>query len=103
MTYKVVVSSDSELTDEVRRPRLRKASQEGCAPRGKILVIAAVDVMVWALLLPWVRELKTRGFEVHIACSPSKYFDRLREAGFEMHAVHLRRSFNLFAQIGRTA
>jgi glycosyltransferase involved in cell wall biosynthesis len=69
----------------------------------KILVITAVDVMAWKLLLPWLHELKTRGFEVHIACSPSTFFDRLRNAGFEMHAIHLQRSFNMFAHFRATA
>jgi glycosyltransferase involved in cell wall biosynthesis len=78
------------------------AHNEARESRGKILVIAAVDVMVWKLLLPWVSELKNRGFDVHIACSPSNYFDDLRNAGFKMHAVHVRRGFNLFAHMRAT-
>lgn len=81
-------------------PGLKKFDKR--ARSGKILVIAAVDIMVWTLLLPWVRELKNRGFEVHIACSQSTYFDRLRDAGFQMHAVHIRRSFNIFAHLRAT-
>jgi glycosyltransferase involved in cell wall biosynthesis len=99
MTSKLFTSAESHSMDQVLEPRRSGSRHQGAAPLGKILVIAAVDVMVWRLLLLWVRELKTRGFEVHIACSPSTYFDRLRTAGFQMHAVPLRRSFNFFAHL----
>src|ERR1039457_4383749 len=92
-------SDESHSTDRSREPRLNGSPLQDRAQRGKILVIATVDIMVWNLLLPWVDGLRNRGFEVHIACSPSDYFEPLRNAGFEMHAVHLRRSFNVFAHL----
>jgi glycosyltransferase involved in cell wall biosynthesis len=85
--------------DHISRPSSIESHDEPKDRLGKILVIAAVDIMVWKLLLPWVDELKNRGFEVHIACSQSNYFDRLRRAGFKMHAVHLQRTFNVWAHV----
>ena len=99
MTSKLFTSAEGHSIDQVAKPRRSGSRRQATPPPGKILVIAAVDVMVWRLLLPWLRELKDRGFEVHIACSPSDYFDRLEDAGFQMHAVQLRRDFNVFAHL----
>jgi glycosyltransferase involved in cell wall biosynthesis len=88
--------------DQVLEPQLNGSTPPVTAPAGEILVIAAIDVMVWRLLLPWVRELQNRGFEVHIACSPSGYFDHLRKAGFQMHALKIQRSFNFLAHLRAT-
>ena len=71
----------------------------GHKQRHKILAIVTVDVMAWVLLRPWLTALRDRGFDVHIACSKGTYFDRLAEAGFSMHAVSLRRTFNPLAHI----
>jgi glycosyltransferase involved in cell wall biosynthesis len=68
----------------------------------RILVIAAVDLMVWNLLLPWIRALRDRGFQVHIACAATGYIEHIRQQGFEMHVVNLRRNFNLFAHVRAT-
>lgn len=73
-------------------------NQNGTADN-RILVVVTVDIMAWNLLRPWLDGLREAGFEVHIACSRGKYFDRLSGAGYIMHPVRLRRSFNVFAQI----
>ena len=85
--------------DHIVEPTLSLSRDNACRHQTRILVIAAVDTMVWTLLLPWVQELKILGFEVHIACSPSNRFELLRDAGFEMHAVRLRRTFNPFSHL----
>ena len=65
--------------------------------RAKILAVVTLDVMAWVLLRPWFEGLRAAGFEVHIACAKGQYYDQLAQAGFIMHPVRLRRSFNLFA------
>ncbi len=65
----------------------------------KILIIVTVDIMAWNLLRPWLEGLRDAGYEVHIACSRGKYFDRLSEAGFIMHPVRLRRTVNMCAHV----
>src|ERR1039457_7416747 len=65
----------------------------------KILVIVNVDIMAWVLLRSWLFALKGRGFDVHIACSRGAYWEKLANAGFRMHVVNLRRTFNPFAPI----
>ena len=65
----------------------------------KLLVIVTVDIMAYVLLRPWFEGLRAAGFEVHIACAKGKYFDQLADAGFLMHPVRFRRTFNIFAHI----
>ena len=67
--------------------------------RGKLLVVVTVDIMAWLLLRPWLEGLREAGFELHIACAKGKYYDQLAEAGFIMHPVRFRRTFNLFRHI----
>ncbi len=62
----------------------------------RVLAITTVDVMAWGLLRPWLQALRIAGYEVHIACSRSRYFDGLAREGFVMHEVALRRRFNPF-------
>jgi glycosyltransferase involved in cell wall biosynthesis len=69
------------------------------ADQRKILVIVNVDIMAWVLLRSWLFALKGRGFDVHIACSRGAYWEKLAIAGFRMHAVNLRRTFNPVAHI----
>jgi len=66
---------------------------------GKILAIAAVDVMAWKLLLPWFRALREAGYEVHIACARTNWFEQLAADGFHLHDVRLRRRMNPLAHI----
>src|ERR1035438_8755189 len=65
----------------------------------KILVVVALDTTAWVLLRPWLFALKDRGFDIHIACARGAYWEKLVNAGFRMHAVSLRRTFNPFAHI----
>src|SRR5580704_16193082 len=67
--------------------------------RKNVLAIVTVDIMAYVLLRPWFEGLQQAGFEVHIACAKGKYFDQLAEAGFVMHPVSFRRTFNIFAHI----
>lgn len=99
MSCKVTVSGEVKCVDATRVSHIQNACLQDRAVLGRILVIAAVDTMVWKLLLPWVLELRSRGFEVHVACAPGIYFDQVRDAGFIMHAVPLRRNFNLFSHL----
>jgi glycosyltransferase involved in cell wall biosynthesis len=50
--------------------------------------------MAWKLLLPWLCALIDAGYEVHIACARTKWFEQLAGAGFHMHEVPLRRRLN---------
>jgi len=68
-------------------------------PTVRVLAVATVDVTPWVLLKPWLQALRAGGYEVHIACAPGPYCDRLAAEGFQMHAVSLRRSFNPFLHI----
>ncbi len=65
----------------------------------KILAVAAVDVMVRMLLRPWMEALRDAGCEVHLACADTGFGAELRAAGFTLHEVPLRRTFNPFAHI----
>ena len=65
----------------------------------KVLAIVTVDIMAWVLLRQWLEGLQQAGFEVHIACSKGIYFDQLAGAGFIMHPVRLKRTFNPVSHI----
>jgi glycosyltransferase involved in cell wall biosynthesis len=67
--------------------------------RPKLLAVVTVDIMAWVLLRPWLEGLQNAGYEVHIACARGKYYDQLVDAGFIMHPVAMRRTFNIFAHI----
>ena len=67
--------------------------------RQKILAICTVDIMAWKLLLPWFLGLLDAGFEVHIACAGSDWFENLAAYGFHMHDVPLRRRINPLVHI----
>ncbi len=71
----------------------------GTTTARKILVVVTVDVMAWLLLRPWLDGLRDAGYEVNIACSRGKYFDQLAGAGYIMHPVLFRRTFNIFAHV----
>jgi glycosyltransferase involved in cell wall biosynthesis len=65
----------------------------------KVLAIVTVDIMAWVLLRPWLEGLQDAGFEVHLACAKGQYYDQLAGAGFIMHPVSFRRTFNVFSHI----
>jgi glycosyltransferase involved in cell wall biosynthesis len=65
----------------------------------KLLAIVTVDIMAWLLLRPWLAGLQATGYQVHIACARGEYYDRLAQAGFVMHPVRFRRTFNIFAHV----
>lgn len=69
------------------------------APKSKVLAIVTVDIMAWVLLRQWLEGLQQAGFEVHIACARGKYYEQLAGAGFIMHPIRFRRTFNVFAHI----
>ena len=62
--------------------------------RQRVLAICSVDVMAWKFLRPWFRALVDAGYEVHIACSKTQWFEQLAADGFQMHQVPLRRRLN---------
>ena len=64
-----------------------------------MLAICTLDVMAWKLLLPWFRGLRDAGYEVHIACARTNWFERLAADGFHMHDVPLRRRMNPLVHI----
>ena len=68
-------------------------------PTVRVLAVATVDVTPWVLLKPWFQALRASGYEVHIACAPGPYCERLAAEGFHMHPASLRRSFNPFVHI----
>ena len=57
----------------------------------KVLQVTAVDVTVKKLLLPLINRLHSEGYEVHIACSDSKYVPELRAQGYTVHAITIER------------
>jgi len=61
----------------------------------KTLAICNVDAMAWQFLRPWLAALRGRGHEVHICCTPGRYFDQLAEEGFHMHPVTIHRGLNV--------
>jgi len=65
-----------------------------CGLTTRVLAVATVDITPWVLLKPWLQALRAGGYEVHVACAPGPYCERLAAEGFHMHAASLRRSFN---------
>jgi glycosyltransferase involved in cell wall biosynthesis len=55
--------------------------------------------MAWKLLRPWFRALLEAGYEVHIACARTNWFEQLAADGFHMHDVPLRRRMNPLVHI----
>ncbi len=86
-------------THSVSGPKENNMVPPSSAPPTKVLAIVTVDIMAWVLLRQWLEGLQLAGFEVHIACSKGVYFDLLAGAGFSMHPVRLRRTFNPFSHI----
>ena len=72
---------------------------EGGRSRRKILAVCTLDVMAWKLLLPWISELRDGGYEVHVACARTIWFEQLAAHGFHMHDVPLRRRMNPLVHI----
>jgi len=50
---------------------------KGQATHPRILAICTLDVMAWKLLRPWFRALVGAGYEVHIACAKTQWFNQL--------------------------
>jgi lipopolysaccharide/colanic/teichoic acid biosynthesis glycosyltransferase len=55
--------------------------------------------MAWNLLRPWLGALVDAGYEVHIACSRTEWFEQLAACGYRMHEVRLRRRLNPLVHI----
>jgi len=60
----------------------------------RVLVLFAAGIMAYRLVRRWLQALHRAGYEVHIACPPDEYFDRLSQEGFLMHKVHMTRCLN---------
>ena len=67
--------------------------------RSRVLAVCNVDLMAWVLLRQWLKGLQDAGYEVHIACTPGPYFQGLRELGFVMHPISVKRTFAPWAHI----
>lgn len=67
--------------------------------RPRILAVCALDVTAWKLLRPWFRALLEAGYEVHIACAKTEWFEQLAADGFHMHDVPIRRRMNPLVHI----
>ncbi len=65
----------------------------------KILQLCAVDFTAYHLLKPLAIEFRRGGYDVTFCCSPGERLDRLKEEGFNVEAVPISRSFNIFAHI----
>src|ERR1039457_6943635 len=76
-----------------------RLSPYGQGTRPRILAVCALDVMAWKLLRPWFRALLEAGYEVHIACARTNWFEQLAADGFHMHDVPLRRRMNPLVHI----
>ena len=63
-------------------------------PERRVLAIVTVDVMAWVLIRPWLEGLQSAGYEVHVACARTNWFEKLAADGFHMHDVPLRRRMN---------
>jgi len=72
---------------------------ESARAQPRILAICTLDVMAWHLLRPWLRALREAGYEVHVACARTNWFERLAVDGFRMHDVPLRRRMNPLVHI----
>jgi len=67
--------------------------------RLRLLTVVTVDVMAYVLLRPWLLALRSAGHDIEIACSVGEYADQLRQLGFVIHDLPLRRTFNPFSHI----
>ncbi len=63
----------------------------------KILQLCAVGFTVRNLLIPQINYLQSQGFEVEIVCSPGKDVDILREQGYKMHCLPIKREINPYS------
>jgi glycosyltransferase involved in cell wall biosynthesis len=65
----------------------------------KFLAICNIDGMAWAILRTWLVGLRDKGYEVHLACAPGAFSERLVALGLVMHPVSIRRSFQPLGHI----
>ena len=64
------------------------------AQKIKILQLCAVDTTVWCLLTPLIDELIKNGYNVHVACSPEKYTEKLKKQGYKIKSIKIKRNFS---------
>lgn len=57
----------------------------------KILQLTAIDLTIWAFLLPLTRRLRSSGFQVQLACSPGPHHDELQAQGYRVHRIRIAR------------
>lgn len=65
----------------------------------RVLQLCAVDFTAERFLLPLIEFLRERACEVVTACSPGEGFERLRARGLQMHALPIRRSYDLLSHL----
>lgn len=65
----------------------------------KVLQVAAVDTTIRFLLLPLIDGLQDDGYEVHIACSPGKHLEVLREGRYRVHPIPIARRIRPFSNL----
>lgn len=72
----------------------------------RIFILVNVDWFFISHRLPIAMAAKSKGYEVHIACGFTNYYDYLESLGFVLHPLKLQRSgtsligeYNLFRQL----
>ena len=65
----------------------------------KVLQLTAVDFTVKKLLLPLIDEMKSQGYEVHVACFKDEIGESLEEKGYVIHHVPFKRNLNVFSHL----
>lgn len=65
----------------------------------QVLAIVNVDFMADVIVKPWLMSLQASGYEVHVACAPGPYMERLQKDGFQTHVLDIHRRFNPFLNL----
>lgn len=66
----------------------------------KVLFIVNIDSFFISHRLPIAIQALENGYDVHLACSDSGFFDLLQQKGITVHRIHLSRSgMNVFSEI----
>jgi lipopolysaccharide/colanic/teichoic acid biosynthesis glycosyltransferase/glycosyltransferase involved in cell wall biosynthesis len=66
----------------------------------KVLQVAATDVMIKKILMPFIDRLVSEGYQVQIACSEGIYTPGLREQGYAVHNIGIQRRINPVSNLG---
>jgi len=60
-------------------------------PPVKILHLTAIDLTIWAFLLPLLGRLRSAGLQVQLACSPGPHLEELQTQGYLVHQIRIAR------------